>query len=51
MAQNNLRQTSGSVSDIISGSSPEIDNTASNSDLGRKRADDTGEAGKNKTYL
>ncbi|CAH1163912.1 unnamed protein product [Phaedon cochleariae] len=42
--QNNTRLTSGSLSDVVSGSSPEVDNTASNSDVGKKSADVTGES-------
>ncbi|XP_074037034.1 DAB adaptor protein isoform X3 [Leptinotarsa decemlineata] len=44
MVQNNTRLTSGSLSDVVSGSSPEVDNTASNSDVGKKTADATGES-------
>lgn len=39
--QTNTRLTSGSLSDVISGSSPEVDNTA-NSDSGKKATDATG---------
>ncbi|KAG5897297.1 hypothetical protein JTB14_011462 [Gonioctena quinquepunctata] len=42
--QNNTRLTSGSLSDVVSGSSPEVDNTASNSDVGKKSADAAGES-------
>ncbi|KAJ8972880.1 hypothetical protein NQ317_015785 [Molorchus minor] len=42
--QNNIRPNSGSLSDVISGSSPEVDNTASNSEIGKKIADATGES-------
>ncbi|KAJ8972313.1 hypothetical protein NQ314_000228 [Rhamnusium bicolor] len=44
IVQNNTRLTSGSLSDVISGSSPEVDNTASNSDIGKKTTDATGES-------
>ncbi|CAG9863532.1 unnamed protein product [Phyllotreta striolata] len=44
MVQNNARLTSGSLSDVISGSSPEIDHTASNSEPGKKIDDVTGES-------
>ncbi|CAH0552143.1 unnamed protein product [Brassicogethes aeneus] len=42
IVQNNARLTSGSLSDVISGSSPEIDNTGSNSE--KKNNDATGES-------
>lgn len=42
IVQSNTRLTSGSLSDVISGSSPEVDNTASNSDVGKKATDATG---------
>ncbi|XP_018579344.1 protein disabled isoform X2 [Anoplophora glabripennis] len=44
IVQSNTRLTSGSLSDVISGSSPEVDNTASNSDVGKKLTDATGES-------
>lgn len=40
--QANARLTSGSLSDVLSGSSPEIDNTGSNSDIAKKHLDPTG---------
>lgn len=42
IVQNNTRLTSGSLSDVISGSSPEVENTASNSEVGKKANDATG---------
>lgn len=36
------RLTSGSLSDVVSGSSPEIDNTGSNSEVAKKSNDVTG---------
>lgn len=39
---NSTRLTSGSLSDVISGSSPEIDNTGSNSEVTKKTTDATG---------
>nr|CAI5868869.1 unnamed protein product [Callosobruchus analis] len=44
IVQNNTRMTSGSLSDVVSGSSPEVDNTASNSDVGKKASETTGES-------
>lgn len=44
IVQNNTRLTSGSLSDVISGSSPEVENTASNSEVGKKANDATGES-------
>ncbi|XP_056645938.1 protein disabled isoform X2 [Diorhabda sublineata] len=44
IVQSNTRLTSGSLSDVVSGSSPEIDNTASNSDIGKKMTDATAES-------
>lgn len=44
--QTNNRLTSGSLSDVVSGSSPEIDNTGSTSEVAKKSADATG----NKNY-
>ncbi|KAJ8910787.1 hypothetical protein NQ315_015128 [Exocentrus adspersus] len=44
IVQSNTRLTSGSLSDVISGSSPEVDNTASNSDVGKKIPDATGQS-------
>lgn len=40
--QNSARLTSGSLSDVVSGSSPEVDNTASNSEVGKKVGDAAG---------
>lgn len=40
--QNSTHPTSGSLSDVISGSSPEIDNTGSASEIGKKSADAAG---------
>lgn len=40
--QKNPHPTSGSLSDVISGSSPEVDNTGSNSEIGKKNADAAG---------
>lgn len=40
--QNNARLNSGSLSDVISGSSPEIDNTGSTSEVVKKSTDATG---------
>lgn len=40
--QNNTRLNSGSLSDVISGSSPEIDNTGSTSEVAKKSTDATG---------
>lgn len=37
------RLTSGSLSDVVSGSSPEIDNTGSNSEVAKKKNDATGQ--------
>ncbi|XP_049817502.1 protein disabled isoform X2 [Aethina tumida] len=42
IVQNNTRLTSGSLSDVISGSSPEVDNTGSNSE--KKNNDAAGES-------
>ncbi|KAF7277837.1 hypothetical protein GWI33_009095 [Rhynchophorus ferrugineus] len=42
--QSNARLTSGSLSDVLSGSSPEVDNTGSNSDVPKKNLDPTGES-------
>ncbi|CAH1954612.1 unnamed protein product [Acanthoscelides obtectus] len=44
IVQNSARMTSGSLSDVVSGSSPEVDNTASNSDAGKKASETTGES-------
>nr|CAH7729167.1 unnamed protein product [Callosobruchus chinensis] len=44
IVQNSTRMTSGSLSDVVSGSSPEVDNTASNSDAGKKASETTGES-------
>lgn len=41
-AVSNTRLPSGSLSDIVSGSSPEIDGTASNMDVDKKTSDQTG---------
>lgn len=40
--QKSAHPTSGSLSDVISGSSPEIDNTGSTSEIGKKSADAAG---------
>lgn len=40
--QANARLTSGSLSDVLSGSSPEVDNTGSNSDIAKKNLDPAG---------
>ncbi|KAF2900571.1 hypothetical protein ILUMI_05613 [Ignelater luminosus] len=42
--QTNNRLTSGSLSDVVSGSSPEVDNTGSTSEVAKKSADATGES-------
>lgn len=42
--QSSTRLTSGSLSDVLSGSSPEVDNTGSNSDIPKKNLDPTGES-------
>ncbi|XP_068894247.1 protein disabled isoform X8 [Tenebrio molitor] len=42
--QNNARLNSGSLSDVVSGSSPEVDNTGSNSEMGKKIEDAAGES-------
>ncbi|XP_066249768.1 protein disabled isoform X3 [Euwallacea similis] len=42
--QASARLTSGSLSDVLSGSSPEVDNTGSNSDTAKKHLDPTGES-------
>lgn len=42
--QSNARLTSGSLSDVLSGSSPEVDNTGSNSDIPKKITDPAGES-------
>ncbi|KAK9880484.1 hypothetical protein WA026_011729 [Henosepilachna vigintioctopunctata] len=42
--QSNVRLNSGSLSDIVSGSSPEVDNTISNSEVVHKTEDITGES-------
>ncbi|ERL90876.1 hypothetical protein D910_08221 [Dendroctonus ponderosae] len=46
--QANARLTSGSLSDVLSGSSPEVDNTGSNSDIAKKNLDPAGEIPKKK---
>lgn len=40
--QSNARLNSGSLSDVVSGSSPEVDNTGSNSEMGKKPEDAAG---------
>ncbi|XP_063921494.1 protein disabled isoform X2 [Zophobas morio] len=45
--QSNVRLNSGSLSDVVSGSSPEVDNTGSNSEVGKKN-DDAAESTKEK---
>lgn len=40
--QNNSRLNSGSLSDVVSGSSPEVDNTGSTSEVAKKSTDATG---------
>ncbi|XP_063921496.1 protein disabled isoform X4 [Zophobas morio] len=42
--QSNVRLNSGSLSDVVSGSSPEVDNTGSNSEVGKKNDDAAGES-------
>ncbi|XP_044264647.1 protein disabled isoform X2 [Tribolium madens] len=42
--QSNARLNSGSLSDVVSGSSPEVDNTGSNSEMGKKPEDAAGES-------
>ncbi|CAG9764503.1 unnamed protein product [Ceutorhynchus assimilis] len=44
LIQSNARLTSGSLSDVLSGSSPEVDNTGSNSDIPKKNLDPAGES-------
>ncbi|XP_050312433.1 uncharacterized protein LOC126747689 isoform X2 [Anthonomus grandis grandis] len=44
LIQSNARLNSGSLSDVLSGSSPEVDNTGSNSDIPKKNLDPTGES-------
>lgn len=40
--EKSMPPTSGSLSDVISGSSPEVDNTGSTSEIGKKNADAAG---------